>query len=56
MFHIRENLHRLAYKHQVTVAVELMLAESLVKANEYVYLAIIDRVKKTNASVLLKIL
>jgi hypothetical protein len=38
MFHVRERLHRLAYQHQVTVSIELMLIEALVKANEYAIL------------------
>ncbi|KAG9332860.1 hypothetical protein JZ751_014487, partial [Albula glossodonta] len=36
MFHTRNGLHRRAYQHKVSNAIELMITEALVKANDYI--------------------
>ncbi|KAI1890241.1 hypothetical protein AGOR_G00151690 [Albula goreensis] len=36
MFHTRNGLHRRAYQHKVSNAIELMITEALVKANNYI--------------------
>lgn len=35
MYHIREQLHRTAYQHKVCFAIERMLIDALVEANQY---------------------
>lgn len=46
LFHTRYTLHKRAYQHKVSGAIELMIVEALVLANDFVFLAGKDGVPK----------
>jgi hypothetical protein len=35
MFHLREQLNRRAYQHEVAIGIEVMVVEAFVKADKY---------------------